>query len=332
MTSTTEIVVPASWPARLGARLRRVLAPPTIVLLYHRVAPQTGRDHNQLITRTDHFAAHLAWINRYCRPLHPDEFLSHFQRPRRTKVSLDGGRPRVLITFDDGYADNVQHALPLLRAHRLHAIVFAAGGLIDSGEAYWWDTLERVVFDGTPPPAGWSLPGDCVVPATLDCATAYATLHGQLKPLSHEARRMALYDLARQAGLSSETTADARPMTWAELQAWHAAGMTVGGHTRTHPQLSALTNEELSAEIADDKRDLEQRLDEPIETFAYPYGTGADFDRRCEQAAQAAGYRCAFANRAGNARWAPTPYAIPRCLVRDWTSAELADHFATWCR
>src|SRR5512139_2209114 len=106
-----------SWTDRLRARVKRTLAPPTIVLLYHRVLPQPGRDINLLVTRTEHFAAQMAWLREYCRPLTLDEFLDQFERPARTRVALDGGKPRVLVTFDDGYADNLHYALPILAEH-----------------------------------------------------------------------------------------------------------------------------------------------------------------------------------------------------------------------
>ena len=128
----------------------------------------------------------------------------------------------------------------------------------------------------------------------------YDTLHAQLKPLAHERRQAALAELGRQVNVTPAATDDARPMTWEELQTWRTAGMTVGGHTRTHPMLAALPSAELRSEIVAGRRELEESLGVPLDTFAYPYGTAADFDIRCEEAVYEAGYRCAFVNYPGN--------------------------------
>lgn len=315
-----EITSATTLPARLGVRLRRALAPPTIVLLYHRVLPEAPRDVNRLVTRVDTLAQHLAWVRRHGRPLRLAEFLDHFRRPSRTKPAWNGGKPRVLITFDDAYADNLHHALPVLREFDVEATVFAASGLIGTDMPFWWDALEEVVFKG----AGTA--------EDEDHWRTYAELHARLKPMRHDDRQTTLADLARQTDPTPGVDEHARPMNWAELRAWCEAGMAVGGHTRTHPQLSAMETDEIAREVIQCRRELELHLERPIDVFAYPFGTGADFDERCMNAARDAGFTCAFANRPGNARWAPNLYAIPRCLVRDWPADEFGARVAQWCR
>ena len=304
--------------ARLGARLRRALAPPTIVLLYHRVLPEVRRDINQLVTRVDAFAAHLAWVRQHARPLRLTEFLDQFRRPSRTKPALDGGKPRVLITFDDAYVDNLHHALTVLQEFNVEATVFAASGLIGTNSPFWWDELESIVFDGV---------GD-----TSDEARrrTYREQHARLKPMTHEERNAVLAELATRTGPPSSEFG--RPMTWSELRVWCDAGMSVGGHTRTHPQLSAQQSDDVAREITQCRRELQLHLERAIDAFAYPFGSGEDFDERGMNAACDAGFACAFANRPGNARWAPGLYAIPRYLVRDWTGDEFAARIEEWCR
>ncbi len=320
-----------SLPQRLRAAVARRLAPPTIVLLYHRVLPEVGRDPNLLAVSSANFAAQLTWLNRHCRRLDVPGFLRNFERPARTRVALDGGKPRVLVTFDDGYADNFHYALPILQHHGWHGLVFACSGLIGTNEPYWWDALERIVFDGVGG-GRWCLPDGTTLVRQTDPRASYAELHGQLKPLGHDQRRAVLDALAEQSQVGREARDLGRPMTWNELRGWCAGGMFVGGHTCTHPQLAALPGDEVEQQITADRETLEHELGCEVETFAYPYGTLADFDERAARAAAAAGYRCAFANHEGNARWSPGSYAILRCLVRDWPVTEFAARFAAWCR
>jgi peptidoglycan/xylan/chitin deacetylase (PgdA/CDA1 family) len=322
----------ALLPSSLRATLRRQFAPPTIVLLYHRVVPVVGRDVNQLTTSTENFAAHLAWLTAQARPLLPAEFVADLGRSAISQLTLDGGKPRVLITFDDGYADNFHHALPLLAEHGLRAVLFALTGLTDTGQPFWWDALEQIVFDGRPASGGWKLHDGILIPTYPDRAASYRVIHAALKPLADEHRRAALASLAEQGGVTPRADENSRPMTWQELRAWVAAGMSVGGHTQTHAQLSALGADELRDEVTRCKQELEQRLAVPVDTFAYPYGSTDDFDAPCEEAVRQAGFRCAFANRPGNARWARNPYAVPRYLVRNWTGDEFAARVQEWCR
>jgi peptidoglycan/xylan/chitin deacetylase (PgdA/CDA1 family) len=321
-----------SLPARLRATLRRQFAPPTVVLLYHRVLPVIDRDVNQLALSTENFARHLAWLAGNTRPLLPSEFAARLDRSAMTQFTLDGGKPRVLLTFDDGYADNFHHALPLLVEHGRSAVVFALTGMVGTDQPFWWDALEQIVFDGWPAAGGWSLPDGALVPAYPDRALTYRILHSVLKPLADDARRAVLASLAAQAAVTPRANGDSRSMRWQELRAWRAAGLQVGGHTRTHAQLSALGANELRDEVAGSKQYLEQQLGAPVEMFAYPYGSTGDFDARAVQTARDAGFHCAFANRPGHTRWARDRFALPRYLVRNWAADEFAARVQKWCR
>jgi len=101
----------------------RVLPPPDlagrrVVLCYHSVHP----DPSYLGLAPDLFDAHLAWLEEHCQVVSLDELVAG---PRRR------GGPYVAITFDDGYADNHEHALPLLHARGMPASFFVAVGFLE---------------------------------------------------------------------------------------------------------------------------------------------------------------------------------------------------------
>lgn len=364
---------PVGLLQRAHCRLRRLLAPPTLVLLYHRVLPEPGRDVNQLAVRTKHFAAHLAWLKRHCQVLSAEAFLAQRRQPPRFDWDA---RPRVLLTFDDAYADNVTHALPLLVQYNVPAVVFVCSALVGTAEPFWWDALEQIVYDrhSLPPtsltsgddrschpgplPSAERLgegrlpsprstlpqplpvrerscePAICTPPAAgvASADAVYATLHAELKPLSHAVRAARLAALAKLAGVTPHADADARPAAYSELVCWIAAGMTVGAHTRTHAQLSTLDDAALEDEIEGCRADLAASLNAPIDLFSYPFGTGEDVDARCQRHAAQAGFRAAFINAPGHAHAKRDPYGLPRYLVRDWPVATLAAHVARWSR
>ena len=98
-----------------------------------------------------------------------------------------------------------------------------------------------------------------------------------------------------------------RIMDAGELRALHAAGVEVGGHTRTHPDLSRLSYEEARAELEDGKNDLEAVLDSRVEVAAYPYGSAtSETIRACRDA----GFRAA-ARASGFGSW-DEPLNLPR--------------------
>lgn len=331
MTPAPDKDLMASLPEKMRAALRRRVAPPTIVLLYHRVLPTVDRDVNELVTSVDHFAAHLKWLAENTRPLRPREFLKAACQTTRSTLNLDG-KPRAVITFDDGYADNFHHALPVLVDAGFSAAVFAVTGAISTGAPFWWDALETIVFDGKPDGDAWRMPDGTVVAHGADRAATYRTMHAVLKPMAEETRANVLTDLAWQGGVAPPAAdEDSRPMSWEELRAWAAAGMTVGAHTRSHAPLAGLAPDALRDELMLSKRDLEKHLGIPVEMLAYPYGGRNDVGAQGEEAARAAGFRCAFANRIGNARWARSPFAVPRCLVRNWSVDQFRARFQGWC-
>jgi peptidoglycan/xylan/chitin deacetylase (PgdA/CDA1 family) len=319
--------------ARRGwlARVRRMLAPPTLVLLYHRVLPDPAADPLALAVSTANFAAQLDWLRTNTRVLDPAAFPRHWERVQQGEFCFDGGRPRVLITFDDGYADNAHHAQPLLVARGCPALVFVTTDHVGTAQPFWWDALAALVFDAPhplAPDAGRDL-GIGALPA--DPGACFAMLHTRLKDMFAAERTAALDDLAARQGFHPSADDDSRAMSWDELRAWQAGGLAVGAHTRSHPRLADLTPAEQHAEIAGSRSVLADGLGTPPALFAYPYGTGADFGDDARTAAQAAGFACAFANWPGNARWARDRFALPRYLVRDWSVGEFAARFQSWC-
>ena len=108
-------------------------------------------------------------------------------------------------------------------------------------------------------------------------------------------------------GQPHPTAPQARVLTAEELRALHAAGIEIGAHTVSHPDLSALTYEEAFEELAQSKHELERVLGTPVDVAAYPYGrASADTIR----AARASGFRAVCAT-SGRGSW-DTPHHLPR--------------------
>jgi hypothetical protein len=116
------------WQATAGVRRR-----PCVVLAYHRIADRRS-DFSHVPLHI--FRAQMEWIRRHCTVL----ALHDLRSAART-----GDKPRVLITFDDGYRDYYELAYPVLKSLDIPAITFLSTRFIDDGGLFWWDVLTLAV-------------------------------------------------------------------------------------------------------------------------------------------------------------------------------------------
>lgn len=215
------------------------------------------------------------------------------------------------ITFDDGYADNYEVALPVLKKHGMSASFFVASGFLDGGRM-WNDTVIESIRGFKGDRLDFSDIGLGVL--ALDDAgkrrLAIDQVLGRLKyrPL---AERSDLIDaIATQAGV---TLPDDLMMTSAQLRALRDAGMDIGGHTVSHPILARLSEAAAFEEILAGKHRLEAILNEPIELFAYPNGKpGKDYLAAHVAMVEKAGFVAAVSTAPGVARSGCDRYQIAR--------------------
>jgi peptidoglycan/xylan/chitin deacetylase (PgdA/CDA1 family) len=271
---------------RIGPTWRGLLA-----LTYHRVGTpgNTPLDRAMWDATLEDFDAQVGFLARNFDVVGPADI-----GPEPT------GR-HVLITFDDGYRDNHAHALPILRAHGATATFFLTTGFLDRPLLAWWDEVAWMVHasgrDGTE------------IPLLLDRAKA-------LPGTEHD---VFLERLARDtgAGRAPAEIAEGQWMTWDMARELLAAGMTVGGHTVSHPILARLDEDAQRAEVIGCRARLGAELGIPMRWFSYPNGDPSSFDARTRAILAAAGVELAFAFHPGFVRrgGGRDPYALPRIAV-----------------
>jgi peptidoglycan/xylan/chitin deacetylase (PgdA/CDA1 family) len=215
------------------------------------------------------------------------------------------------ITFDDGYADNLTLAVPILAKHGVTATVFVSTGYSD-GERMWNDNVIEAVRALPAGDVDWNDLGLGV--ARLDGDDARRELIGRtlstLKYRDPAERRDLASELARRATVP----ASAPPMmTREQLRAWRALGLDVGGHTVRHPILACLSDADAAREIGEGREQLTEWLGEAPRAFAYPNGApGRDFGERDVALVRKAGFECAVTTRWGTAARTTDPYQLPR--------------------
>jgi peptidoglycan/xylan/chitin deacetylase (PgdA/CDA1 family) len=251
--------------------------------------------------------AQLAWLARRARVVTLAEGSERLAR----------GAPGhwVAITFDDGYADNVERALPLLRRHGLQATFFLTAGLIEERRTLWWDELAWLLERATRPAFAWE--GERVACATRsEKRRALVRLLPAFRATPAE-RRSRLEELRDRVGAPAGAPG-CELMSWEGARALRDAGMELGAHTLTHPVLSLLPEGEQLREIEGSRRLVEAGARVQVGSFAYP---GGDFSEATVAAVRAAGCRAAVTTRAGTngpgsdpLRLARRPWAEGACL------------------
>ncbi|HEU4373354.1 MAG TPA: polysaccharide deacetylase family protein [Telluria sp.] len=227
------------------------------------------------------------------------------------------------ITFDDGYADNAEVALPILRRHGVHATFFVATSFLNGGRM-WNDTVIELVRHA---PAGvidaTSIGlGRHVVGSIAERQQAIGALIGQLKYLPVDAR---LAEVNRLVALVDVALCDTLMMTSAQVCQLHDAGMEIGGHTVHHPILAKLDSAHAREEMREGKLALEQIIGAPVRLFAYPNGKpGVDYCAEHVAMARELGFEGAVSTAWGASKSDPDPFQLPRFSPWDRTPLKFA--------
>ena len=339
---------------RLRRRIRSIgnlFVPRAIILLYHRVS-ELQPDPQLLCVSRSHFAEHLDIIRKLGRPTKLGSLDEVLQRGNR--------RPAVAVTFDDGYADNLHNAKPLLERYDVPATVFVASGPVTSREEFWWDTLDNILLQPGNLPRmldvdvnGRTYRWDLGPLSRYDEAShrqhhgwnvlrkddpsprhhIYRTLQAVFLTLGNSDRRDLLSKLSRWSGINQIARSTHLSLTEAEVVRLADGGLVeVGAHTVSHPALSRLSESEQAAEISESKADLEEILSAPVTSFAYPYGGRTHYTGDTVAAVRNTGFKRACSNFSGFVRIGSDPWQLPRFLVRDWSGEEFMSRIKGWLR
>lgn len=311
---TTGMRIPSAareWAGRL-ARWSGVVG-----LNYHRIGDGRGAtfDRGLWSATAEDFDRQVRWLKTNFDVVAPRDL--SFVRAR-------GAGRHVLITFDDGYADNYHEAFPVLRAHGVPASFFVATGFIDAPSTPWWDRIawvvrhsrhravhlpdfldERVIFDEPHRER-----------AIRRLLRAYKTMPSARAPAYLDA-------LAAALGSGAVPVPEDLWMTWDMLREMLAGGMTIGGHTVHHPILARMPRSEQAREIGACRTRLADELGIAMHAFAYPVGNRDSFNEDTRACLREAGVRTAFSYY-GGFRTLRTwdDFDIPRLAVEQDTTFE----------
>ena len=215
------------------------------------------------------------------------------------------------VTFDDGYADNAEVALPILQKLGIPATFFIATGFLDGGRM-WNDTVIELVRGAS----GAELDLEQLGFGRFDITDvpqrqrAITTLIGKLKYLPLQERKEQIDAICKhlQPDLPNNLM-----MTADQVRQLHNAGMDIGGHTVNHPILARLDASAARREIAEGKETLEAMIGARVRLFAYPNGKpGQDYLAEHVGIVKDLGFEGAVSTAWGAMPSAPDLYQLPR--------------------
>jgi peptidoglycan/xylan/chitin deacetylase (PgdA/CDA1 family) len=310
----------------LMRRVRGLFRHDLRILAYHRIAPRIDEDGFEfdlelLSASADGFHAQMRHLRDCYTPMRFGEVLA----------AHDAGRPvppdAVVVTFDDGYDDNHDVALPILRELGVPATFFISTGHVDSGQTYAFDWVAHAVL--VAPPGRLQVPAlglDELLGTARDARRALvARALDRIKALPGNRQEDAIGELLAACGQPASGAAPAsRPMRWEQVRALHAAGMEIGSHGTHHRMLAKLGEDEIRAELRDSRDAIARELGAPPQVLAYPVGGADAFDGRVVRIARELGYRLACSylpgiNFASIADW----FALRRIAVERNTGGGL---------
>lgn len=310
------------WLSPAGPRAR------LSILIFHRVLPAPDPLFPDEVDGAA-FDRLCAWVKQWFQVLPLDEAAVRLRSGSLPARALS-------ITFDDGYRDNHDVALPILQRHGLPATFFIATGFLDGGRM-WNDTLIEAVRRA--PAAQWDLAGvgegqlgRLALGETADRAARRAALRTLLPAAKHlepVARQRLVDHVAGLAVKAGCKLPEDLMMTCAQVQALRDAGMQVGAHTVNHPILALLDEAKAKREIIESRDTLQQLLGEPVRLFAYPNGVpGQDYGAREVALVQAAGFDTAVSTRWGASTRHTPRFELPRFTPWDRTPTRFAARMA----
>ena len=291
------------------------------ILCYHRVLPRESVINDMSPNRFlavseesfDHQMRHL--VKNY-DVISMDEMVARYEK----------GPPRfgVVVTFDDGYKDNLRWAYPILKAHRIPALIYITTRFLEGDTRLWWFTLWRHILEIN----------------HVRLVVDKKELHWNVGMLQEkrecfeEIRRLLLKnDKKGQEAILSQVVGDRQSTQYPdlclspkEIQMMDREGLVaIGSHCHSHDSLASLSENDVFYEISRSKGILEALLEKPVRHLAYPYGNRGDASRREAIVAERSGFKTGVTTVTGLVNRKKDPYLWPRLLFHEGTDSKMMD-------
>lgn len=313
---------------KITNRIKRP-SPVGAILMYHHIRHRPVDPWETCVSEA-HFKAHLEVLKEMYDVLP----LSDFQQIFTTKTNK---RKKIFITFDDGYRDNYESAVPELNRKDFSATFFIPTQILSNPAFFWWEIIDHLFWEHEdlpeqihlncgnqsfdkvlPPPVfarqpqlekGWS--ANNASPPSARCHF-YLELCSWIKertPRDQQSIARQLLYLCKKQPIGGE-----QKMTTAQICQLPALNFEIGAHTIHHPALGLQSYEVQQKEIADSKSELEKLTGIPVIALAYPHG---HYNSDTQAITRKSNFQLACTTEYGYLSKRYDPFALPRVWVKD---------------
>ena len=285
-------------------------SPRAVILMYHSVVEDPAETATTI--RISQSRASFEWqISRLAKRFKPVSF-------DEVVGFVANGRPlpkgAVAVTFDDGFADNYEVALPILQRYGIPAMFYIMVNAVDSGVPPWYCRL-TYVFHSTVL-STWTHPTSSKIFQLGDPAERTAALSAAWDlgaALSGEAQDRFMSEVQNVLQVAPLSAGSKLMMDWSQVRALKKSGHLIGAHTLSHPNLAHVPVQEARSEIQGCKQKLEQELGEAVPHFSYPHpALNPEWSPQTLELTRQAGFQSAVLTKAGAVQPGHDPLALMR--------------------
>lgn len=292
-----------------------------VVLMYHEVLGDDQDIEAWTVVKENAFRGQMEYLRREFQIIGLHDALEVFRSPSDNKERY------AVVTFDDGYAGNLYHALPVIESMGIPATIFVATQAIAEQKVHWFDDVIVLLQSITPRTMRMSREK-----GKLELEMVRQTMQGEmrwnsietvlsaLKRLEPEQREATLRTIFEKWGRPAPERTLLRPMSIAELkEISRSPYITIGAHSHGHELLDQLPPEQIRETLETSRELLEEWTGRKPELFSYPNG---NYNADVIRAVQEAGFICACITQ--DIPWAgsQSPFLIPRIGIGRYDSIE----------
>ncbi len=283
-----------------------------ITLCYHKVTNDC-EDFNNTRVSVSNFDDQMRWLSERFDIIHLCELEEEIKKD---------GPDAIAITFDDGYADVFQNALPILEKYGIPATVFVTTGNIDTQFANYTERIIEAIFKPEVYKDRFELRDEFVdcewptrtLPERVELYEAVSQLFKHVDLMRRKRYEKLLYEWA---GIGEKSN-DKRVLSSKEINKLSQSTLiTIGSHTVNHTSLKWISRQQQEYELLESKRVLEQIIGKEVEMFAYPWGSPDDYTDESIDLLKKTGYKYAFTTSQYETDYTDL-YRLPRCIAYNY--------------
>lgn len=293
------------------------------ILMYHRVE-YLKDDYNMQAVTPVNFERHMKYLRDHYDILSLETPMGSWFEGQSNDA--------VIVTFDDGYYDFLQNAVPVMEKYGIPATIFVSTGNIDSQYENWTDSILRAVFSDTKQRDSYTFETEYYRGkfSTGNWAEKYK-FYQMIRKLfivsSADKRKQYESQLLDWAGLTRNGRQSRRIMSAGELQKVSARkGISIGAHTVTHCSLKHQELSEQEYEIRESKKMLEKITGQEVKLFAYPFGTKDDYSDMTIKYLKEAGFEKAVVAYPGFMSEKTSIYELNRFMVKNYDETDFGNY------